>query len=222
MLLINVLWFLLEVALGWAAGAGVSIMTVRIDPGFSFGPYVFGGQWWRLITAGFLHGGLMHIAFNSYALLILVTQSDQFYGTARLIVAYVFSTFTGFLLTCILQPHVASLGASASAFGLIGLMLAMTVGRRVHPLAHLVRAQYTQWLIFGLVMSFLPGAGINWMGHIGGLLGGFVIGLVAGLPGLPGSPREQFWKAAAAVTVVITVYAWYRDFVWIARALHGA
>src|SRR5581483_451007 len=58
--------------------------------------YIHGGQWWRLITAGFLHGGFWHIAMNSWSLFILVTEVEQFYGTSRLIVAYIFSTITGF------------------------------------------------------------------------------------------------------------------------------
>jgi rhomboid protease GluP len=196
-------------------------MHVRVDLGASYGPYVFGGQWWRLITAGFLHEGIVHIAMNSYALLILVTESDQFYGTNRLIVAYVFSTLTGFGLSCLLHPAQPSLGASAPAFGLMGLMLAMTVGRRTHPLAHLVKAQYTQWLIFGLVLSFMPGFQVDWAAHIGGLIGGFVVGLLAGLPGLPGSARENFWRVAAGFAVALTLYCFYKDFLFVVHATRG-
>ncbi len=218
-LFLNLAFFLLEIGVQAAVGGGVNLLHIRIDLGFSFGPYNFGGQWWRLITAGFLHEGLLHIAMNSYALLILVTEADQFYGTSRFIVAYVFSTLTGFLLSCLLHPQAASLGASAAAFGLMGLMLAMTVGKRVHPLAHLVRAQYTQWLVFGLALSFWGST--DWAAHIGGFLGGFFVGLVAGLPTLPGSPRENFWKTAAGFAVALTVYCFYRDFIWVMHAARG-
>ncbi|HMF74933.1 MAG TPA: hypothetical protein VK604_04665 [Bryobacteraceae bacterium] len=49
-------------------------------------------------------------------------------------------------------------------------------------------------------------------GHVGGCIGGFLVGLVAGLPGLPGTARESFWKAAAGVAVLITIYAWLQAF----------
>lgn len=218
-LLINLIWFGLEIFVGWFAGRGVAIENVSVDLGFSYAPYVLHGQWWRLITAGFLHGGIIHIAMNSYALLILVTESEQFYGLYRFIVAYVFSTFTGFLASCLVHPFTPSLGASAAAFGLMGLMLAMTVGRRVHPVAHLVKAQYTQWVLFGLVMSFLPFSHVDWAAHIGGLAGGFLVGIVAGLPGLPGSSKENFWRVGAGITVALTLYCFFRDFAFVYHAL---
>jgi rhomboid protease GluP len=146
---------------------------------------------------------------NSYALFILVTEVEQFYGTARLIVAYVLSTFTGFLFSLFFNPGSPSLGASAAAFGLIGIMLAMSLRRRSDPLVQMVRAQYTQWVIFSLVLSFLPG--VDLAAHIGGFIGGFFIGVVAGLPGLPRSPRETLWTTLGAVAVLVVIYAFVRD-----------
>ena len=146
---------------------------------------------------------------NSWSLFILVTEVEQFYGTNRLIVAYVFSTFSGFLLACFLSPHPV-LGASCAAFGLMGIMLAMGIGQRADPLTQAVRRHYGQWLVIGIVMS-LQG-GISLSGHIGGLLGGFVVGLIAGRPGHPASPREQFWKVVAYTAVAIVLYCWYLDF----------
>lgn len=220
-LTINLIWFLIEVFTQSALGQGINVFHVNLDLGFSYAPYIFHGQWWRLVTAGFLHEGLLHIAMNSYALLILVSEADQFYGTSRFIVGYIFTIVTGYVLSCTLHPQVASLGASGAIFGLIGMMLAVTVGRRTHPLAHLVRMQYTQWLVFGIVLSFW-GNDTDWAAHIGGAIGGFLFGLIAGLPSLPGSPRESFWRAAAACTVALTLYCFYRDFAWVMQALHNS
>src|SRR5450755_3886287 len=86
-----------------------------------------GGQWWRLVTAGFLHGGLLHILMNSWALYDLIAEVEGFYGTSRLIVAYVFTTFTGFLVSLLWRPMTLSVGASAACFGLIGIMLAIGI-----------------------------------------------------------------------------------------------
>jgi len=212
LIIINVAFFLAELIVNHQLtnqpfGSGLS-GQVAVLFGAKIGGGFIRGQWWRLITAGFLHGGVVHIAMNSWALFILVTEVEQFYGTSRTIVAYVFSTFTGFLLSLLWSPRI-SLGASAACYGLIGIMLAMGM-RRSDPIAIAVRAYYRQWLIFGLVLSLLPG--IDLAAHVGGLAGGFLIGLISGLPGLPGTPRETFWRAAAGVAIAITLYAFVQDY----------
>ncbi|MGC2660792.1 MAG: rhomboid family intramembrane serine protease, partial [Bryobacteraceae bacterium] len=120
------------------------------------------GQWWRLITAGFLHGGILHILMNSWALFDLVGEVEQFYGPSRLIVVYILSTFTGFLLSYWWSQtmggaswNVPSVGSSAAIFGLIGIMLATGL-RRDTPLARAIRSYYRRWAIYGLIFSFAP------------------------------------------------------------------
>ena len=81
------------------------------------------GQWWRLVTAGFLHGGLVHILMNSWALYDLGAQAELAYGTARMLVFYLVSSAAGFLASCLWTPAL-SIGASAAIFGLIGAMIA--------------------------------------------------------------------------------------------------
>lgn len=208
---INVAFYLAEVAVSYKFAHSASIRgDVAIIFGAKYAPLIYHGQWWRLITAGFLHGGFWHIAMNAWALFILVTEVEQFYGTARLLVAYIFSTATGFLCSLLWSPQSLSLGASAACFGLFGIMLAMGVRRRADPLTQAVRAHYGQWLIIGLVLSFVPG--VDMAAHIGGFIGGFLIGLVAGMPGLPNTPREVLWKVLAGLAIAITVYAFLRDF----------
>ncbi|MFL6352455.1 MAG: rhomboid family intramembrane serine protease [Bryobacteraceae bacterium] len=212
-LVINAAFFLAELIANYrltqaSPASGVS-SQVMVLFGAKYAPLIHSGQWWRLITAGFLHASFFHIAMNSWALFVLVTEVEQFYGTSRLIFAYIFSTFTGFLLS-LLWSRSLSLGASAACYGLIGIMLAMGV-RRNDPLAQAVRAYYRQWVIFGLLLSLLPGVDIA--AHIGGLAGGFLVGLVGGLPGLPNSPREILWKTLAGLGIVITLYAFWQDYI---------
>ncbi len=216
-LVINVFFFLLEVVITsqltrtsiFSGGANVNSAVIVLLGGKAT-PYIYHGDWWRLITAGLLHAGFIHLAMNSYALFILVTEVEQFYGTSRLIVAYILSSFCGFLFSLIFSPRSLSLGASAAAFGLIGIMLAMSVRHRSDPLVQMVRAQYSQWVIFSLVLSFLPG--VDLAAHIGGLVGGFLVGIVAGLPGLPNSPRENLWKVLAGLAIAVVLYALLQDF----------
>jgi rhomboid protease GluP len=212
--IINIAFYLAEIILSYKlfnASPGTLDPRVAALLGDKNTYFIFGfHQWWRLITAGFLHGGIVHIAMNSWTLFILVTEAEMFYGTSRVVFTYVFSTFTGFWLSTIWSPHSSSLGASAACFGYFGLMLAMALRRRSDPLAQAVRSHYGQWLIFGLLLSILPG--VDLAAHIGGFVGGFVIGLIAGLPGLPQSPREMLWKVLAAGAVGITVYAFWLDY----------
>src|SRR5271165_4404604 len=85
----------------------------------------FRDEWWRLITAGFLHGGIIHILMNSWVLFDVGATVEEEYGTSRLIVIYVFSTITGFLASLYWAPVALSTGSSAAIFGLIGAMIAL-------------------------------------------------------------------------------------------------
>jgi rhomboid protease GluP len=212
---LNCFFFLIELIFSMKFGRGgfgnIS-GGVLVLLGAKYGPYIIiNHQWWRLITAGFLHGGLLHIALNSYALFILVTETEQYFGSARLIVSYVVSTFLGFAVSTLFQPMVPSIGASAAAFGLMGMMLSLTLRRRDDPMVRSIRDRYVQWIIFSVVLSFM--GGIDWYAHGGGFVGGFVVGLIAGLPGLPGSPREALWKILAAGAVLVVAIAFLLDFV---------
>src|SRR5881628_119310 len=82
-----------------------------------------GHQWWRIFTAGFLHGGMLHILMNSWALYDLGAQVEEVYGTARFLVFYILSSAMGFLASTLWSPAL-SIGASAAVFGLIGAMIA--------------------------------------------------------------------------------------------------
>lgn len=210
-LIVNVAFYLIELIVSRRL-AGVSFGTVNslatVYLGIEYPPLIHAGQWWRLITAGFLHANFWHIAINSWSLFILVTEVEQFYGTSRLIVVYVFSTITGFWVAYFFGS--VALGASAAAFGLFGIMLAMGIGHRADPLAQAIRRHYSQWLILGLVLSIMPGVSLS--AHVGGLIGGFVIGFAAGLPSLPGTPRERFWQFMAILALLITAYAFWQDY----------
>ncbi len=214
-LVINVTFYLLELVVSHQfADTPLGTLDPRaaIFLGAEAPQFVHSGQWWRLLTAGFLHGGLWHIAVNSWSLFILVTEVEQFYGTSRFIVAYVLSTFTGFLFAYYFaaSPMSWALGASAPAFGLFGIMLAMGFRHRSDPLAQAVRAHYSQWLIIGLVMSFMPGISLS--AHMGGLAGGFLVGMASGLPGLPNTPRENLWRVLAGVAIAVLLYAFWQDY----------
>ena len=87
-------------------------------------------EWWRLVTAGFLHGGWLHILMNSWVLYDLGAQVEQVYGTPRFLVIYFAGTVAGFYLSAVMNPMVLSIGSSAGITGLIGAMIAFGVANR--------------------------------------------------------------------------------------------
>jgi rhomboid protease GluP len=158
------------------------------------------GDWWRLITAGFLHGGILHIAMNSWVLYDLGAQVEEAFGTARFLVIYFFTSIAGFYLSMWWSPAV-SVGASAALFGLIGAMIALGT-RSNTSYGRAIRGHYVRWAIYGLALGFLV-SHVDNAAHLGGLAAGFALGYVVGTPRLVG-PMETFWKVAAGLCIFIT------------------
>ena len=201
---------------GGGGGLGDLDNRTLVDFGAKFAPYIVGGgQWWRLITAGFLHGNLLHILMNSWVLFDLGPQVNQAFGTPRFLTVYFVSTVTGFLASLYFSPSV-SIGASAALCGLIGAMIALGTRDR-SAFGAALRRQYIQWmvylLIFGLVIPNVDNAA-----HIGGLAGGFVIAYLAGSPGFS-EAMENFWRLAAGASLVITGWAFFEMFMHLTRSV---
>ena len=174
---------------------------VLLSFGAKFGPALEVGQWWRLITAGFLHGGVFHILMNSWAMYDLGAQVEQAYGTSRFLVLYLVSGAAGFLASWWWSPAL-SIGASASIFGLIGAMIAYSTRSRSWQGSEM-KAVYVRWAIYGLLFGLLPMFSIDNAAHIGGLLAGFGLGYLAGEPGPRAS--EWLWRVAAGFAVLIAL-----------------
>ncbi|MGA2114246.1 MAG: rhomboid family intramembrane serine protease [Bryobacteraceae bacterium] len=182
--------------------------------GAKFGPYIALGQWWRLVTAGFLHGGLLHILMNSWVLWDLGSQVEEVYGASRMWVIYLVSSICGFYLSDLWNPMVPSVGASAGLFGMIGAMIALGVTHQGGT-GDAVKSMYIRWAIYGLLFSFLPG--IDMAAHIGGLAGGFGLAYLAGLPRYEGAPVETFWKGGAWICLAITALSFLKMYLWFTR-----
>lgn len=170
---------------------------------------ILAGEWWRLATAGFFHGGLLHIGMNCWVLYDLGTQVEEVYGTSRYVVFYLLSNIGGFLLSAYWSPLTPSVGASAALMGLIGAMIALGV-RSKTSMGAAIRGQYIRWAIYVLLFGLLPMFRIDNAAHIGGLITGFVIAYLAGTPRISTSPGEQIWRWAAWASVALTVYSFVK------------
>jgi len=137
-----------------------------------FAPSVTNGQWWLLITAGFLHGSIIHLLFNVYILWVLGSQLENIVGKANFIIIYFGSLLGGSLASYLFSPFGSySIGASGAIFGLMGAML--VVGRK----HNLDISQITTLVVINVVIGFVL-SGIDWRAHLGGLAAGALIAWV--------------------------------------------
>jgi rhomboid protease GluP len=149
---------------------------VLISLGANVGPLVTTGDYWRLFTANFLHIGLVHIAFNLYALYILGTEVEMFYGPWRFLVIYLLSALCGALASYAFT-YGLSAGASTAVFGLVGTLVAFFIRNRA-VFGEMSRTRLTNLVIVIVINVFYglsAGTIDNW-GHIGGFVGGIVLG----------------------------------------------
>jgi rhomboid protease GluP len=140
---------------------------------------------------------------NSWVLFSVGAQVEETYGTARFLVLYFVSNVLGFLASTLWSPYL-SIGASAALFGLIGAMIAAGM-RSNTSMGAAIKAQYTQWVIYMLVIGLLPFFNIDTAAHIGGLAGGFALAWLMDAPRASARWTDTIWRAAASVCVALTV-----------------
>lgn len=190
---INVLMFIGESASGssFTGGPGGNVTSnLALN-----GPTVADGQWYRLLTSGFLHAGLFHIAFNMYALLWLGRMLEPSLGHVRFGALYLASLVCGAFGVILLSPDVNTVGASGAIFGLFGAVIALARSRGID----LRQTGLVPILVLNLGITFvIPGISIG--GHLGGLVGGFVFATV--IEQLSGRRVHEY--AVGAITLALT------------------
>jgi len=171
----------------------------------------FGGQWWRILTAGFLHGGPSHFFLNMLALYQLGNEVEQGFEAHRYVSIYVLSTMVGFFCSYF-WGNVLSVGASAGLFGLLGALIAWGILQR-SSMGDDIKRYYIRLVLFMTMMQlFLPTrlfGRTDYAAHFGGLLGGFVVAWLAGLPTVHDNFRERFARYLCwfSVALVVLCYA---------------
>lgn len=151
------------------------------------------GEWWRIITGGFLHENLLHIAFNMYVLYVLGSMLEPALGRMRFGLIYAVSLLAGSLGALLVSPHSLTVGASGAVFGVMG---AAAVEMRARQIP-VMQSGVGGLILINLVISFaLPG--ISWGGHVGGLIGGALAAIALQL----GARFRQQAVALAACVVL--------------------
>lgn len=166
---LNVLVFLINLAqgstLGQTSGAlfekGALFVSTPFYPGG-----LADGEWYRLITAAFLHGNLIHLGMNMFVLWIVGAPVEQAIGRGRFLALYVVSGLAGSAGAIIFSPHAVTVGASGAIFGILGAALVLEAQRN-----YVLGGQAAGLIVVNLVLTFaIPNISIG--GHVGGLLGG--------------------------------------------------
>jgi membrane associated rhomboid family serine protease len=162
-----------------------------------FAPFVAKGEWWRIVTSGFLHFGVLHVAMNMYILFQLGRTFEEQIGRPRFAAMYFAAMAGGAAGALLLEPYGLTGGASGAVFGLAGAAVVALKSRGV-PFAQ------TQWgpmLAINLVLTFtIPG--ISKGGHLGGLLFGGIAGYLVLSPKRRGSKVSTDVAIMCALIVV--------------------
>ena len=166
----NLVLFVVSATTQRSVWRGISGLGDIMENGALWGPAVdAGGEWWRLLTSGFLHANILHVGFNVLLLVLLGAPLERSLGIARFTVLYLAALLSGSLGALLASPRAVTIGASGAVFGLMGahLMASRAVGRRARD------SGVMGLLVLNLITTFLiPNISIG--GHIGGLAGGLL------------------------------------------------
>ncbi len=162
------------------------------------------GEWWRLLTAAFLHGENMHLLTNMLVLYFLAVPLEYQQGAGRLAACFFYSVITGFVLSLFCMPQMIAVGASGGIFGLVGVYAAMPVRFR----AEMPSAWRT--LIFKCLLAILCYSaliawlvhGIDWLAHLGGFVGGFAMAMIL-LRSPIQDPPQPHWNGKALLALLL-------------------
>jgi membrane associated rhomboid family serine protease len=169
---LNVVVFLAQ---SLSSGGATQVRAGSVyENGALFGPYVDAGEWWRLLSSGFLHADPLHLLFNAVGIYFLGQMLEPALGTVRFVALYIGSLLAGSLGVMLLSPDAPTIGASGAVFGLLGAAFVLMRQQGIDPM----RSFIGPILLLNLLLTFRPGISIG--AHLGGLVGGMLCALIIG------------------------------------------
>lgn len=222
LMLVNGFWFALTIMAHVKSGGGGGLfaffggeMLVNFGSGNSW-LVLHAGEWWRLITPIFLHGGLIHFGFNMYVLLQLGPVVEEEFGLERFWVLYLAAGISGSLASQIVRffvmtaldvdprlRYVNTVGASGAIFGMMGLLI--VYGWRIGGArGNAMKSGLLRWLFYIVIFSVLVGGGIDHFNHLGGFVFGGLAALVVAPP-RAGERTGRGWRIASLAGVLSTL-----------------
>lgn len=207
---LNVLAFLVGIALGDGVQGSASRDGLLVD-GAAWGLAIdVGGEWWRIFTSGFLHYGLFHLGFNMYALWFLGGSLEKALGRLRFGLVYFAALLGGSFGALLVSPGSATAGASGAIFGLFGVA---ALAQRAAGISI-----WDSGIGMVLVLNFVLTFGVRSI-SVGGHVGGFLVGLLAGaliysLPRTVKVPKYATEAALVAIGAICFVGALWASTTW--------
>jgi len=209
---INVALFLAELLFGAVGAMGGGSTGMLVDMGALVPAYVaVKHEYWRLFTAMWLHGGLLHVAFNMYALYIGGSYLEMIAGKGKYLAIYLIAGVAGNVAVYLLAaPISVTIGASTAIFGIFGAMFTFSLHNRDSAVGRALKSMGSVILI-NLVITFVV-PGISWQGHVGGLIGGVLA--VEALTWFGRRDLRAPWGArdvallAAVVAIMVVAVVW--------------
>lgn len=171
-------------------------IAVLLDWGANSGPKTMDGQWWRLFTSMFLHGGIIHLGFNMWVLWQVGHLVERLVGNVGFALVYVLTGLLGSLASIVWNSQSVSVGASGAVFGIVGTLLAFILLRRdtVPPtIFKSMRSSLGMFLLYNLAFGLAVPA-IDMAAHVGGLVAGIICGLVCSQPLSPEMTSGRVWR----------------------------
>jgi membrane associated rhomboid family serine protease len=202
---LNVAVYLLNLAQGASLSRNAGDLFLR---GLLYGPVVAEGDWWRLLTAAFLHGSALHIGLNMLMLWWIGAPVEEALGRGRFLALYVVSALAGSAGALIFAPQAFTVGASGAIFGILGA--ALVFERQGN---HVLGGSALSIILLNLILTFaVPNISIG--GHLGGLAGGALCGLALSRFGrghaLYGRPGLLGVAGVVAVGIASVVVAYWK------------
>ena len=171
-------------------------------------------EYWRFITANFLHIGFLHLLFNNYALMIIGQEIERIYGSARFVILYIATGLVSSMASYYFNPEATSAGASGSIFGLFGVMatfafkyrkelpefLSRDIKRRIIPVIIIN-------LAFGFIVRIVDNAA-----HVGGLLSGIALAFIIPYQRLDERKTARAWRALQIICLAATLISFVAAF----------
>jgi rhomboid protease GluP len=195
-----------------ASGAGIFEPNgeVHVKWGSNLVPVTVDGEWWRLGTSMFLHFGLVHLLVNMWVLYANGRMVERMFGSGRYLMLYLFAGLTGSLASAAWHPATNSAGASGAIFGVLGGMMAFLVAKKSRVPREVLRAQgrsIAAFAMYNIVFGFTY-PGIDNAAHLGGAVGGFLMGLALARP-LTVEARAEIRVLYLAGVVLVSAFLLY-------------
>lgn len=190
--------------------------SMHVKWGSNLVPVTVDGEWWRLATSMFLHFGVIHVAVNMWVLFANGRLTERLYGPARFLILYLFAGLAGSMASAWWHPATNSAGASGAVFGVLGGLLAFMLAERGRIPMQVIREQSRSIaaFVFYNIIYGVTHSGIDNAAHLGGLVGGAVMGFLLARPMDPETrERSQTLRVAGISVAAVLLLVAAADFI---------